>query len=196
MYGVPDFIEQGEFNQQKVTEMLSSGNLDRNSDNFGVLNFTLNEATSDSELKDHLLLVPMEKRVIVAPQVETYVSTDVVEYAADVEPVEELDYETNEELATIESEVDDAITTEQMLQAQIDELSLKLDEEMGLNVKFREDSAEMYLAARDTIISQRINSGEGNSADDFLDVFPFLPKTSEEKTKSEERVENFPFMGQ
>ena len=92
--------------------------------------------------------------------------------------------------------MDDAISNEQMLQAQIDELSSTLDEEMSKNVKFREDSAEMYLAAKDTIISQRITSGEGTSADDFQDVFPFLPKTSEEKEKSLDRIENFPFLGQ
>ena len=72
----------------------------------------------------------------------------------------------------------------------------EIDEEMSKNVKFREDSAEMYLAAKDTIISQRITSGEGTSADDFQDVFPFLPKTSEEKEKSLDRIENFPFLGQ
>ena len=77
--------------------------------------------------------------------------------------------------------MEDAISNEQLLQAQVDELSSKLDEEMR-NVKFREDSAEMYLVmARDTIIAQRINSAEGTSAEDFQDVFPFLPKTSEEK---------------
>ena len=97
---------------------------------------------------------------------------------------------------SIEEDLEDAISNEQLLQAQVDELSSKLDEEMSRNVKFREDSAEMYLAARDTIIAQRINSGEGTSADDFQDVFPFLPKTSEEKQNSIDRIENFPFMGQ
>ena len=196
MNNLPKYLKESNFDQSKLKELFSSGELTRSADNFGVLNFNLNDETQNSKLEEHFLLVPMEKREIIAPQIETYTNTDVVEYADAVEPIEELDVETDEELMSIEEELDDAISNEQLLQAQVDELSAKLDEEMGRNVKFREDSAEMYLAARDTIIAQRINSGEGTSADDFQDVFPFLPKTSEEKQKSVDRIENFPFMGQ
>lgn len=196
MNNLPQYLKESKFDQSKLKELFTSGELTRSSDNFGVLNFNLNQENQDSKLEEHFLLIPMEKREIISPQVETYTSTEVVEYAEDVEPVEELDFENDEELSTIEEDLEDAISNEQLLQAQVDELSSKLDEEMSRNVKFREDSAGMYLAARDTIIAQRINSGEGTSADDFQDVFPFLPKTSEEKQKSIDRIENFPFMGQ
>lgn len=196
MNNLPQYLKESKLDQSKLKELFTTGELTRSSDNFGVLNFNLNPENQDSKLEEHFLLVPMEKREIIPPQVETYTSTEVVEYAEDVEPVEELDFENDEELSTIEEDLEDAISNEQLLQAQVDELSSKLDEEMSRNVKFREDSAEMYLAARDTIIAQRINSGEGTSAEDFQDVFPFLPKTSEEKQKSIDRIENFPFMGQ
>ena len=196
MNNLPQYLKESKLDQSKLKELFTTGELTRSSDNFGVLNFNLNPENQDSKLEEHFLLVPMERREIIPPQVETYTSTEVVEYAEDVEPVEELDFENDEELSTIEEDLEDAISNEQLLQAQVDELSSKLDEEMGRNVKFREDSAEMYLAARDTIIAQRINSGEGTSAEDFQDVFPFLPKTSEEKQKSIDRIENFPFMGQ
>ena len=196
MNNLPAYLKESKFGQQKLKKLLTEGELDRSEDNFGVLNFNLNEETSESKLEEHLLLIPMEKLPIIPPQVETYAATDVIEYADDVEELEEVLPEDDEELSSIEEDLEDAISNEQMLQAQIDELSSTLDEEMSKNVKFREDSAEMYLAARDTIISQRIASGEGNSADDFQDVFPFLPKTSEEKEKSLDRIENFPFLGQ
>lgn len=196
MNNLPAYLKESKFDQQKLKKLLTEGELDRSEDNFGVLNFNLNEETSESKLEEHLLLIPMEKLPIIPPQVETYAATDVIEYADDVEELEEVLPEDDEELSSIEEDLEDAISNEQMLQAQIDELSSTLDEEMSKNVKFREDSAEMYLAARDTIISQRIASGEGTSADDFQDVFPFLPKTSEEKEKSLDRIENFPFLGQ
>jgi hypothetical protein len=159
------------------------------------MSFNLNDANSETKMGEHFLYVPMEKLNIIEEQVETYTATEVIEYAADVEVIEEVDIETDEELLSIEDEISEAISNEQLMQTQIDELGMKLDEEMAKNVKFREDSAEMYLAARDTIITQRINAGEGNSTNDFHDVFPFLPKTSVEKEKQAEKIESFPFMG-
>lgn len=196
MNNIPTYLKESNFDQQKLKKLLTEGELNRSEDNFGVLNFNLNEETSESKLEEHLLLIPMEKLPIIPPQVETYAATDVIEYADDVEEIEEISPDEDETLSSIEEELDDAISNEQMLQAQIDELSSTLDEEMAKNVKFRENSAEMYLAARDTIVSQRIASGEGSTTDDFQDVFPFLPKTSEEKENSLDRIENFPFLGQ
>tara|TARA_A200000113_G_C8706473_1_gene303690 strand:+ start:95 stop:691 length:597 start_codon:yes stop_codon:yes gene_type:complete len=195
MKELPNFISEENYDTQKIQNLLSSGNLQSSADAFGTLNISQNEIDPSSSLEDHLLLIPMEKINVVPPQVETYAATEVVDYASDVEIQEEDNFEEDEELQTLENEVEEAINNEQILQAQIDELSSKLDEEMQKNVKFREDSASMYLAARDTIVTQRINSGEGNSPDDFQDVFPFLPKKSDERDKSAERVENFPFMG-
>lgn len=191
---LPKFIQESNYSQTKLQELLS-GEISRNIDSLGTMSFNLNDANSETKMGEHFLYVPMEKLNIIEEQVETYTATEVIEYAADVEVIEEVDIETDEELLSIEDEISEAISNEQLMQTQIDELGMKLDEEMAKNVKFREDSAEMYLAAKDTIITQRINAGEGNSANDFHDVFPFLPKTSEEKEKQAEKIESFPFMG-
>ena len=195
MNNLPNFISEENFDKEKINNLFASGELENGADAFGTLNISQNNVDENSQLENHLLLIPMEKLNIVPPQVETYAATEVVDYASDVEIQEDDDFEEDDELQELESEVEEAISNEQLLQAQIDELSSKLDEEMQKNVKFREDSASMYLAARDTIVTQRITNGEGNSPDDFEDVFPFLPKASEERDQSAERIENFPFMG-
>lgn len=195
MNNIPNILKESNFNQQKIQNLFTSSNLDVNSDDFGVLNFSQNEVTDDSSLSDFLLTIKTEKRKIVPPKVETFTTTDVIEYQEEITSFEQPDIEDDSEFSAIEEDVDMAISNEQMLQAQIDELSSKLDEEMANNIKFREDSAEMYLAARDTIVSQRIGSGEGINSDDFEDVFPFLPKVSKERNESTQRVETFPFMG-
>jgi hypothetical protein len=195
MNNIPNILKESNFNQQKIQNLFTDSNLDVNSDDFGVLNFSQNEVTDESSLSDFLLTIKTEKRKIVPPKVETFTTTDIIEYQEEIISFEQPDIEDNSELSTIEEDVDMAISNEQMLQAQIDELSSKLDEEMAQNIKFREDSAEMYLAARDTILSQRINSGEGVNSDDFEDVFPFLPKISKERNEAAQRVETFPFMG-
>jgi hypothetical protein len=195
MNNIPNILKESNFNQQKIQNLFTSSNLDVNSDDFGVLNFSQNEVTDDSSLSDFLLTIKTEKRKIVPPKIETFTTTDVIEYQEEITSFEQPDIEDDSELSTIEEDVDMAISNEQMLQAQIDELSSKLDEEMANNIKFREDSAEMYLAARDTIVAQRIDSGEGVNSDDFEDVFPFLPKVSKERTEAAQRVETFPFMG-
>lgn len=195
MNNIPNILKESNFNQQKIQNLFTSSNLDVNSDDFGVLNFSQNEVTDESSLSDFLLTIKTEKRKIVPPKIETFTTTDVIEYQEEITSFEQPDIEDDAELSTIEEDVDTAISNEQMLQAQIDELSSKLDEEMANNIKFREDSAEMYLAARDTIVAQRIDSGEGANSDDFEDVFPFLPKVSKERTEAAQRVETFPFMG-
>jgi hypothetical protein len=195
MNNIPNILKESNFNQQKIQNLFTDSNLDVNSDDFGVLNFSQNEVTDESSLSDFLLTIKTEKRKIVPPKVETFTTTDIIEYQEEIISFEQPDIEDNSELSTIEEDVDMAISNEQMLQAQIDELSSKLDEEMAQNIKFREDSAEMYLAARDTILSQRINSGEGVNSDDFEDVFPFLPKISKERNEAAQRVETFQFMG-
>ena len=173
MNNLPNFISEENFDKEKINNLFVSGELENGADAFGTLNISQNNINENSKLENHLLLIPMEKLNIVPPQVETYAATEVVDYASDVEIQEDDDFEEDDELQELESEVEEAISNEQLLQAQIDELSSKLDEEMQKNVKFREDSASMYLAARD----------------------PFLPKASEERDQSAERIENFPFMG-
>ena len=91
--------------------------------------------------------------------------------------------------------MENMLTSEQTLRTQIDELSNRLDEEIGNSVKLKEDASETFTGpAKDIIVSQRIVSpGEGNAPSEFSDVFPFLPKSAEERQN--EGVDPFPFMG-
>ena len=76
------------------------------------------------------------------------------------------------------------LTSEQALQAQIDELSNRLDEEIGNSVKLKEDAEPRHLrSAKDIIVSQRIAGGEGNAPSEFSDVFSFSTKIRRRKTK-------------
>lgn len=195
MKEIPQILKESNFSQDKIQSLFTEETLDVNTDGFGVINFSQNEVTNDSNLEDYFLTIKTEKRKIVPPKIESYATTDVIEFQGELQSFEEAPIEENEDLVNIEEDLDDAINNEQMLQAQIDELSSKLDEEMARNIKFSEDSAEMYLAARDTIIAQRIAAGEGAGSDDFEDIFPFLPKSSTERDTSTARVESFPFMG-
>ena len=104
MNNLPQYLKESKLDQSKLKELFTTGELTRSSDNFGVLNFNLNPENQDSKLEEHFK-VPMEKREIIPPQVETYTSTEVVEYAEDVEPIEELDFENDEELSTIEEDL-------------------------------------------------------------------------------------------
>ena len=67
MNNLPKYLKESNFDQRKLKEMFSSAELTRSADNFGVLNFNLNEETQDSKLEEHFLLVPMEKKEIIAP---------------------------------------------------------------------------------------------------------------------------------
>ena len=139
------------------------------------------------------MLIPTEKRKAIPPQLETYVPTVVTDFAGDIASNPDEDVQLLDELENLEEEMDNMITSEQMLQAQIDELSNRLDTEISNSVKVKEDSAETYSAAKDIIVSQRIASGEGNSPQEFSDVFPFLPISAEEKAN--QVPDPLPFMG-
>ena len=148
MKEIPQILKESNFNQEKIQSLFTDEKLDVNTDGFGVVNFSQNEVTNDSNLEDYFLTIKTEKRKIVPPKIESYATTDVIEFQEEIQSFEETPIEENEDSVNIEEELDDAINNEQMLQAQIDELSSKLDEEMARNIKFREDSAEMYLSCK------------------------------------------------
>ena len=193
MYQLPEYLTENQFNQEKLMKVLSSGELAKKVDNFNNLIISLDDVTEETDLTEHLLLIPTERRKNIPAQVETYYDMEVSEFTDSIAVEGE-----DEEVVTydeIEEEVESQLQEEQLLQAQIDELSDKLDEEMSRNVRFREEAAQTYEAARSTIVSQRIIAGEGNTPSDFSQTFPFLPLTAEEKQAEYPQIEKFPFMG-
>jgi hypothetical protein len=193
MRKLPEYLKQENFDQTELQKLLTAGDLDNKIDSFNTISFSIEDTSPDSKLSDYILLIPTEKRKPIPPQVETYVPTNVTDYAADITSTQDEAVEILDGLESVEQQMNDMLTSEQALQAQIDELSNRLDTEISNSVKLKEDSVETYSAARDIIVSQRIAAGEGNSPQDFSDVFPFLPATAEEKAN--QPLEPFPFMG-
>lgn len=193
MRKLPEYLKQEDFNQTELQKLLTAGELDNNIDSFNTISFSIEDTSPDSKLSDYILLIPTEKRKPIPPQVETYVPTQVTDYANDVATNQDEDVEILDELGDVNEQMDEMLSSERALQAQIDELSNRLDTEISNSVKLKEDSAETFSAAKDIIVSQRIAAGEGNSPQDFSDTFPFLPITAEEKNN--QPPEPFPFMG-
>jgi len=62
------------------------------------------------------------------------------------------------------------------LESQINELRSQISSSSSVNVDDNYKLRSQLKAFRDTIIELRISSGEGKSADDFFEEFPFYPK--------------------
>ena len=182
MQKLPEYIADENFDQSEIQKLLETGKLPDVRDSYDNITFSMDTVTPNSKLEDHVLLITTERRKIIPPQLETHYPTQVVEYA-DVVIMDspDSDSDIDESLDGVVDDMQDIITGEQLLQAQVDELSDKLDEEMAGNIKFREESMKTYDAARDTIIAQRIAAGEGTSPSDFSNDFPFLPKSLTQK---------------
>lgn len=193
MRKLPEYLKEEDFNQTELQKLLNSGELENDIDSFNTISFSTETTNQDSKLENYIMLIPTEKRKAIPPQLETYVPTVVTDYAGDIASSPDEDVQIIDELENLEEEMDNMITSEQMLQAQIDELSNRLDTEISNTVKEKETSAETYSAAKDIIVSQRIAAGEGNSPQEFSDVFPFLPITAEEKAN--QVPDPLPFMG-
>lgn len=193
MKKLPEYLKEESFNQKNLQDLLQEGQLQNKIDSFNTISFSTDDIDESSALEDFLLLIPTEKRRPIPPQVETYIPTQVTDYEQDIATNPDEEVSVVDELDDVTQEMENMLTSEQALQAQIDELSNRLDEEIGNSVKLKEDATETFSAAKDIIISQRIAAGEGNAPDEFSNVFPFLPKTAEEKQN--EGVDPAPFMG-
>lgn len=192
MNNFPSYLSKNKFNQTQLSDLLSTGKLDNTRDNFGNIILKTEEISKDSLIGDYILKVPIGKKKLIKEQVETFYDTSINEFQT-LEDKSDLDSGiTTTEDITLLQEIDEELDEQKLLQAQIDELSERLDEEMQKSVKFTEDANETYRASRDIIISQRISAGEGNSPNDFSDVFPFLPLTEQQKNE-EPDIESFPF---
>ena len=139
MYNLPKYISDENFNKDGLDELLKSGTLNNNVDSAGNFNISFDEITQESNLGDYLVGVPIEKTTQKQEQIETFFSIDFEEFT-DVEGVDQED-DVNALYSEIEEEQENRIEEEQLLQAQIDELSNILDKEMERNVKFKEEAS-------------------------------------------------------
>jgi hypothetical protein len=194
MYNLPKYISEENFNKEELDNLLKTGSIVNNVDSTGNYNISFDDITEESKIGDYLVGVPVEKTVQKQDQVETFFSVDFEEFTS-VEGVD-TEEDISDLYSEIEEEQENRIEEEQLLQAQIDELSSILDKEMERNVKFKEEASEMYTATKDLIISQRIQNGEGKSKDDFSSKFPFLPLTQDQVEEGMNLdVDQFPFLG-
>ena len=189
----PSYIADKNFNQSDLNSFIKTGDIENERDSFGNIFIKTENETQESDLGDYYISVPLGKKKLIPEQIDTFYNTQINEFATikNVDGSDDsqlLETEDLTLLADVEAEIDE----QKLLQAQIDELSNKLDEEMEKTVKFTEDANETFRASKDIIISQRIAAGEGISPDDFSDVFPFLPLSEEEKNKPPS-IESFPF---
>lgn len=195
MYKLPKYISEEEFNKESIQEMLNSGEVGSNVDATGNYNLSFDKVTDESQLGNYLVSIPIEKTQQRQEQVTTFYNTEFEEFTT-VEGVDR-DEDVGSLYADVVDREQDRIEEEQLLQAQIDELSGILDKEMERSVKFKEDASEMYTASKDLIISQRIKNGEGTAKSDFSAKFPFLPLTAEQlENGGDGGVDQFPFLEQ
>jgi hypothetical protein len=189
----PSYINEKKFNKTELSSFLLNGELKNERDQFGNIIIKTETENVDSSIGDYLVAIPTTKKKLIEEQVETFYNTDISEFNVELDDESSNGVDTTEtEDITLLDSVDEELTEQKLLQAQIDELSNRLDEEMEKSVRFSEDANETFRASRDIIISQRIQAGEGTSPDDFGDTFPFLPLSEEEKNQPRS-IESFPF---
>jgi hypothetical protein len=193
MYNLPTYIKNEKYNSQKLNEIIKTGEVKNKIDSSNVYSISFDDEESDIDPGNHLVSVPMKKTEVNNSHVGTYYSTEFQEFTSVEGDVEELSVE--DMVSELENTQIEKNEEEQLLQAQIEELSNIVDIEMQKNVRFQETSSEMYRAAKDLIISQRVKAGEGKAVEDFSEKFPFLP-ISLEDGEQEDRVDQFPFMSE
>jgi hypothetical protein len=185
-----------DFNQESYTEFVKRAQSGAQMDEYN--NLTLNSDIDGEDIKDvdkFLIKVVPRKNMMNQTQIENFFDTDVSEFMDTEETMEIIksDSEIVTEFAEeVSAEIGDQLAQEQILHHQVAELSDTLEVEIEKGVRFKEDATQTYGAAKDVIVAQRIQLGEGKTASDFSDKFPFLPKSEEDE---ELETDKFPFMG-
>lgn len=144
----------------------------------------------------------IENCLISLNQTRTEFSKDKIEQNYDTTFSEFMDTQDKNENGTDQINMTDDISEietahqnqESIMSNQLDELTKILETESQKNIKFQEDAEQNYLATKNLIIDMRIKNGEGNSAEDFSDAFPFTPKTS--KNSSDADYNPLPFVSE
>ena len=191
----PTYLTAYDFNQQSLDEFIRHTEPKSQLDEYN--NLVLNSNIDDSnivEVDRFLVKMQPRKNMFDQVQIENFFDTKVSEFS-DVESSAESTMSDSEIVTEfieeVEEEIGDQLAQEQILKLQINELSDTLEVEIEKGVKFKENATQTYSASKDVIVGQRIQLGQGASASDFSDKFPFLPRSEEE---SELETDKFPFM--
>ena len=189
-YVFPGYITKYNFNQEKLDEIFKSRAIENEIDQFN--NLILSTEFSDTETIDDpekfLILVETKRMNYDLAAVENFTDTEFTEFESDTATF--TDSISTPSYDEIDSDMANQLAQENILQAQIDELSNMVELEANKTVKFQEDAEMNFRAAKGVIVKQRIAAGEGKEEIDFSDAFPFLPLTEEQKLAGETGVEN------
>ena len=191
----PTYLSAYDFNQESLDEFIRHTESKSQLDEYN--NLVLNSNIDDPNIVDvdkFLVKMNPRKNMFDQIQIENFFDTQISEFS-DVEQLAETTMSDSEIVTEfieeVEEEIGDQLAQEQILQLQISELADTLETEIEKGVKFKEDATQTYSASKDVILGQRIQLGQGATASDFSDKFPFLPRSEEE---SELETDKFPFM--
>lgn len=189
---LPEFLEKYDFNAESYDSFLKSKLESGNMDEYGNLILSSNiENENIKNIDKYVMKIPAKKKPLNDTQVELFMDTKISEFGEYIEsPVSEDEGPISDFINEIDEEIQSQVDQENVLQAQLDEMTEILDAEIERSVQFKEKTSENFAAAKDIIISQRISLGEGKVPSDFSDQFPFLPLTEDQ----EKRNDKFPFM--
>lgn len=185
-YNLPVYIKQFDFKELELDKLLRKDSINNDVDELGNIKIKINPNSikNTGEINNEIMLFTESKTKFSNDLIDQYYDTEFTEFKEFTnksEPTELGNTNNN-----IENIVDEQLRRESILETQINELTKVLDLETQKNISFKENSEQNYNASKQTIIELRIKNGEGESADDFEDIFPFPPK----KILSEERVGN------
>ena len=171
---LPDYLKIYEFDQTKLSKILSGDKIEENIDASG--NIIIDSSKNDIE--NSLTKLTQIHTKFSKEKIEQYYDTNFSEFTnSDEKPGGGLDLEYD-----VKDVSDEHLRREAVLETQLDEMAKILEQEQNSNVKVQEDAEKTYTAMKGVIIEQRIKNGEGSNPEDFQDSFPFLPKNTSEGT--------------
>lgn len=185
-YNLPVYIKQFDFGEPELDKLLREDSLNNDVDELGNIKIKINSTSikNTGDINNEIMLFTESKTKYSNDLIDQYYETEFTEFAEFTNKLEPTDLGNANN--NIENIVDEQLRRESILETQINELTKVLDLETQKNISFKENSEQNYNASKQTIIELRIKNGEGDSVDDFEDVFPFPPK----KILSEERIGN------
>jgi hypothetical protein len=191
---LPNYVTQLGFEQTHINQFLSTGKLSNEFDSYGnlIMKSVIDEIGVSPELGHHLIAIETNKRVYNPAKLKNFIDTEFSEFT-DATTLQSSDTEPQHS-ETIETDVVNQITRENVLQTQLDELSDILDQEKNRGIKEQEDAETNFKASKSVIVQLRIAAGEGNTEADFSDAFPFAPLTPAQLAANQTGIETSPFM--
>ena len=146
---MPEYLKEEDFNQTELQKLLNSGELENDIDSFNTISFSTETTNQDSKLeKLYNAYSDRKTKGDSTHNLKLMYPTVVTDFAGDIASNPDEDVQLLDELENLEEEMDNMITSEQMLQAQIDELSNRLDTEISNTVKEKETAAENIFSSQ------------------------------------------------